>query len=195
MRPLASTASVIHDYIREHAEHMPREIKGLVLSAILSDTLAFRSPTTTPHDRTIAESIAAELNVSIPEYATKLFEAKSNISSFSDKDLVKLDSKKFAVGSKNCRVSVIETAAPHLVLERKAGLVTAIQDILKEESDIDEVLLFIVDILKEEATVCTYNELTKTIVEKSFGVTVTADTHILPGIVSRKAQIVPVLTV
>lgn len=195
MRPLASTVSVIHDYIREHAATMPREIKGLVLSGILSDTLAFRSPTTTPHDTALAETLAKELSVSIAEYSEKMFEAKSDIGAFSDEALIKIDSKKFAVGTKNCRVSVIETAAPHLVLARKTGLITAIKSIVASEGDIDDVLLFIVDILNESATVFTYNELTTAIIEKSFGVHVTGDTHELPGIVSRKAQIVPVLTI
>jgi manganese-dependent inorganic pyrophosphatase len=195
MRPLASTVSVIHDYIREHAATMPREIKGLVLSGILSDTLAFRSPTTTPHDTALAETLAKELSVSITEYSQKMFEAKSDIGAFSDEALIKIDSKKFAVGTKNCRVSVIETAAPHLVLARKTGLITAIKSIVASEGDIDDVLLFIVDILNESATVFTYNELTTAIIEKSFGVHVTGDTHELPGIVSRKAQIVPVHTI
>ncbi len=194
MRPLASTVSVIHDYIREHASTMPREIQGLVLSGIISDTLEFRSPTTTPHDKALAESLASTLGIVIPEYAQKMFEAKSDVAEFSDDALVKLDSKKFAVGTKNCRVSVIETAAPHLVLARKEGLVTAIEHIVANESDVDEVLLFIVDIINESATVLTYNNLTKSIIERSFGVAVTGDTHVLPGIVSRKAQIVPVLT-
>lgn len=195
MRPLASTVSVIHDYIREHAATMPREIKGLVLSGILSDTLAFRSPTTTPHDTSLAESLAKDVSISIPDYAQKMFEAKSDIADFSDEALIKMDSKKFAVGTKNCRVSVIETAAPHLVLTRKAGLIGAMKAIIATENDIDDVLLFVVDILNESSTVFTYNELTTAIVEKSFGVRVQGDTHTLPGIVSRKAQIVPVLTV
>lgn len=195
MRPLASTVSVIHDYIREHAATMPREMKGLVLSGIISDTLAFRSPTTTPHDKALAEALASELSVSIDEYAQKMFEAKSDISDFSDDALIKLDSKKFAVGSINCRVSVLETAAPQLVLKRKDALITAMQNLTNEESDVDEVILFVVDILNESATVIIQNDRVRTIVEKSFGVVTKGDTHILPGIVSRKAQIVPVLTI
>ncbi|MFM2414787.1 MAG: hypothetical protein RI911_480, partial [Candidatus Parcubacteria bacterium] len=194
MRPLASTASVIYDYIHEHARTVPEQMKGLVLSAILSDTLAFRSPTTTTHDRAIAEGIAQELGIDIASYATQLFEAKSDISGITDEALVKLDSKKYTVGTKNCRVSVIETAAPQLVLARSKGLVSAIQTIISEESDTDEVLLFIVDILDESATVFTYNDTTRSIVEHSFGVRTEGSTHKLPGIVSRKSQIVPVLT-
>lgn len=195
MRPLASTASVIHDLLGAHARNLPREIAGIMLSCILSDTLEFRSPTTTPHDKDIAEKLAAQLGVQISEYANALFEAKSDISSFTDSGLVKLDSKKFEVGGKNFRVSVVETTRPQSVLDRKAGILEAILTLKKEETDIDDVLFFIVDILKEEATVLTYNDLVKEVITKSFGVTVAGDSEVLPGIVSRKKQILPALKV
>lgn len=195
MRPLACTATVIYDLMKEDAKKMPDSIAGLMLSCILSDTLEFRSPTTTPHDKDVAEKLAKKLNVDITEYANKMFEAKSDISSFTDVGLIKLDSKKFAVGDMNLRVSVVETTNPATVLERKDGLIKAIADVIAEENDVDEVLFFIVDILKEEATVLTYNDAVKSIIEKSFAVTADSDTEVLPGIVSRKKQILPSLKV
>lgn len=195
MRPLASTASVIYDLLGEHAATLPREIAGVLLSCVLSDTLEFRSPTTTPHDKEIAQQLAAQLEIDLHEYANAMFEAKSDISSFSDSGLVKLDSKKFDVGDKNFRVSVIETTNPATVLARKEGIIAAIKELLAEESDVDDVLFFIVDILKEEATVLTYSELCAKIIESSFGVTVEGDTEVLPGIVSRKKQILPALKI
>jgi manganese-dependent inorganic pyrophosphatase len=134
------------------------------------------------------------LGVDIPSYAQEMFAAKSDISSFTDIGLVKLDSKKFDVGEKNFRVSVVETTSPETVLARKEGILEAIETLKSEENDIDDVLFFIVDILKEEATVLTYNELTKQIISSSFGVSVEGDTEVLPGIVSRKKQILPALT-
>ena len=195
LRPLASTASVIHDLIGEVNTQLPKEMAGLMLSCILSDTLEFRSPTTTPHDKAIAEKLAKQLGVSIPEYAAEMFAAKSDVSDYSDKGLVHLDSKPFKVGDKNIRVSVVETTTPKILLDKKEGLVNAIHEIVKEESDTDDVLFFIIDILKEEATVLCYNDLTKKIIENSFGVTVSGDVAVLPGIVSRKKQVVPVLKI
>ena len=193
IRPLASTATVIHDLIAEHADALPQEMAGLMLSCILSDTLEFRSPTTTPHDKSIAEKLAKQLNVTISEYAAEMFAAKSDVSDYTDVGLLHLDSKKFAVGDKNIRVSVMETTTPTVALDRKEGIVKAIQALVSEEKDVDDVLFFIIDILKEEATVLTYNDLTKKIVESSFGVIVSGDTVVLPGVVSRKKQIIPVL--
>ncbi len=195
MRPLACTATVMYDLMTERGVTPDPTIAGLILSCILSDTLEFRSPTTTPHDKDVAEKLAAELPVSISEYAAEMFAAKSDISDFTDLGLVRLDSKKFGVGDKNIRVSVVETTRPATVLERKEGIVTAIKTILAEETDVDDVLFSIVDILNEEATVFTYSELTKSIIEKSFGVSVESDLETLPGIVSRKKQILPALTI
>jgi len=193
MRPLACTASVMYDLMGEASAALPDYIAGIMLSCILSDTLEFRSPTTTPHDKDIAEILAKQLGIDITSYANELFAAKSDISSFTDSGLVKLDSKKFTVGDINLRVSVIETTNPDAVLERKAGIVAAIADTIAAEPDVDEVLFFIVDILKEEATVLTYNERVQSIISQSFGVTTDSDSEVLPGVISRKKQILPSL--
>jgi manganese-dependent inorganic pyrophosphatase len=193
MRPLASTASVIYDLMGE--TQLPDHIAGVLLSCILSDTLEFRSPTTTPHDKDIAEKLAEQLGVTITSYAAEMFAAKSDVSDFTDSGLIKLDSKKYTVGDTNFRVSVIETTNPDVVLECKAGIVQTIEEMISKETDVDEVLFFVVDILNESATVLTYNDHVKAIIEKSFGVTVESDTEVLPGIVSRKKQILPNLKV
>ncbi len=193
LRMYASTASVIFELINQPIESIPTEIAGLFLSCILSDTLGFRSPTTTSHDKDIAERLGVKLGLDIHAYADQMFTAKSDVSDFTDIGLIHLDSKKYPLGDKNLRISSLETTKPEMILARKDGLISAIQQILSEEKDVDDVLLFIVDILKEEATVLTYNQFTKDIIEASFGVTVTSDTHVLPGILSRKKQILPVL--
>jgi manganese-dependent inorganic pyrophosphatase len=193
IRPLACTATILYDLITTAGHNVPPNIAGLMLSAIISDTLAFRSPTTTPHDKDVAEALARELGIDIADYAKEMFAAKSDISSFTDSGLIKLDSKKYEVGDKNFRVSVIETTNPAIVLARQTGIIAAIEACITEEGDIDDVLFFIVDILNEEATVLTYSDLTKQVISASFGVSVTGDTEVLPGIVSRKKQILPAL--
>jgi manganese-dependent inorganic pyrophosphatase len=193
IRPLACTATIMHDLIGADMAKAPRAIKGMMLSCILSDTLEFRSPTTTPHDRAVAEALAADLGVSIPELAGAMFAAKSDVSAFSDAALLKMDAKKFGVGDKTFRVSVLETTSPAQVLARKDALMAAMPAVAAEDGA-DEVLLFVVDILNEEATLLIPNDLVKTVAEKSFNVTVTGDQVVLPGVMSRKKQIIPVLT-
>lgn len=194
IKTVASTATVIYDLMGTANETLPADISGLILSAILSDTLAFRSPTTTPHDRSIAEKIAMKLNLDIKTYSEKMFAAKSDVTDFTDIGLVHLDSKKSALGDKNIRVSVIETTTPKNILNRSEGIISAIKSIIAEEKDVDDVLFFIIDILNEEAIVLTYNQFTKDVIGASFGVEANRDTQTLPGILSRKKQIIPALT-
>ncbi len=192
IRPLACTATIMFDLMGADAAKMPEKIKGAMLSCILSDTLEFRSPTTTPHDRAVAEKLAGELGVSIADYAAELFAAKSDVSAFSDAELLRMDSKEYNVAGKELRVSVLETTAPKVVLDRKDSLMASMVDVAKEDGA-DQVLLFVVDILKEEATLLVPNDLVKQMAEASFGASVSGDTVVLPGIMSRKKQIIPAL--
>ena len=193
IRPLACTATIMHDLMGADAAKMPRAVKGAMLSCILSDTLAFRSPTTTDHDRALAEALAEELSVNLSEYSAQMFAAKSDVSAFSDVELLRMDSKSFPVGDQTLRVSVLETTAPHVVLARKTALMAAMGPVALEDN-VDQVLLFVVDILAEEATLLVPNEAVKSIAEKSFDVCVDGDSVVLPGVMSRKKQIVPQLT-
>jgi manganese-dependent inorganic pyrophosphatase len=190
IRPSACTATIMHDLMGDDAAQMPEAIKGVMLSCILSDTLAFRSPTTTPQDKDLAESLAADLNLSIAQYATEMFAAKSDVSAFSDSELLRMDSKEYAVSGKKFRVSVLETTSPKMVLDRKASLMAAMPSVAQEDS-VDHVLLFVVDILNEAATLLIPNAIAQSVAEKSFGATVTGDTVVLPGVMSRKKQIIP----
>ncbi|SDI91933.1 manganese-dependent inorganic pyrophosphatase [Lutimaribacter saemankumensis] len=194
VRPLACTATIMYDLMGDDAAKMPERVKGMMLSCILSDTLEFRSPTTTDHDRAVVEKLAADLGIDISAYASEMFEAKSDVSAFSDAELLRMDSKEYTVGGKDFRVSVLETTAPKLVLDRKDSLMASMVDVAKEDGA-DQVLLFVVDILNEEATLLVPNDLVKSVAEKSFGATVSGDTVVLPGIMSRKKQIIPNLKV
>ena len=194
VRPLACTATIMHDLIGVDMDRMPEPLKCAMLTCILSDTLEFRSPTTTDHDKAVAEKLAQELGISIPDYAAEMFAAKSDVSAFSAPELLRMDSKEYEVSGKKFRVSVLETTSPKMVLDRQEELVAAMTPVA-EEDGADQVLLFVIDILEEEATLLVPNDLTKAVAEKSFGVEVEGDMVVLPGIMSRKKQIIPALTV
>lgn len=192
IRPLACTATLMIDLMGDHAAAMPDETKGAALCCILSDTLEFRSPTTTDHDRAVAEGLARELGIDIPSFAAEMFAAKSDVSAFSEAELIRMDSKAYAVGDVNFRISVLETTSPDTVLSRADALMAAMPAVAAED-DVDEVMLFIVDILEEQSTLLVPNDTVKRVAEASFGVTVKGDRVVLPGVVSRKKQIIPAL--
>lgn len=194
IRPVACTATLMWQLMGHHGGHAPDAIKGLALSAILSDTLEFRSPTTTDFDRRLAQHLAQELGIDISKYAAEMFEAKSDVSHLSEAELLRLDSKEYTVDGVDFRVSVLETVAPQAILKRKEALVAAMPQVAAEDGA-SQVLLFVIDILREEATMLVPNELTRKVAEATFGVTVAGDTVVLPGVLSRKKQIIPALKV
>ena len=194
VRPVACTATIMYDLMGADAEKMPREIKGAMLSCILSDTLEFRSPTTTDVDRELAEKLAADLGINIRDYASDMFAAKSDVSSYSDSELLRMDSKSYDIDGMKFRISVLETTSPGTLLARKAGLMEDLTSVA-EDDGVDHVLFFIIDILSEEALMFIQNDTVRRVAEKSFGVSVPGDIVALPGIVSRKKQIIPALKV
>ncbi|MFK5998276.1 MAG: manganese-dependent inorganic pyrophosphatase [Rhodobacterales bacterium] len=194
IEPVASTATVMANMMGEDLESAPDAIKGLILSCILSDTLEFRSPTTTDVDVSLAEALATELGLDIATYAAEMFAAKSDVSHFSDAELLRLDSKEYELDGVKFRVSVLETTSPETVLARKSSLIETMA-VVAGEDGVDHVLLFVVDILNEEATLLIPNDIVKAVAEKSFDTTVSGDAVVLPGIVSRKKQIIPNLKV
>ncbi len=192
IRPVAATATVMHWLIGRDMDKAPDWVKGLMLSCILSDTLEFRSPTTTPQDRKIAGELASDLGIDMSAYAGEMFAAKSDVSGFSDAELLRADSKIFELGGKKLRVSVLETTAPAVVLARKEGLMAEMGKVAAEDG-VDQVLLFIIDILEQEAILLIPNDMVRAIAANSFGAEAAGDTVVLPGVMSRKKQIIPSL--
>lgn len=195
IRTLACTTTVMYEIFREsEKDQLPDNIKGLILSAIISDTLDFRSPTTTDTDKAVVAELAKDLGIDVKAYATEMFAAKSDVSHLSDSDILRLDSKMYEVGGKTFRVSVLETTLPSIALERKESLKSSMEIVAQEDSA-DDVLFFLIDILKEEAIVIIPNDDVKGVIERSFNISVEGDIVTLPGVMSRKKQIIPVLKV
>ncbi|MFT6453099.1 MAG: manganese-dependent inorganic pyrophosphatase [Halocynthiibacter sp.] len=103
-----------------------------------------------------------------------------------------MDSKEYPIEGTKFRVSVLETTAPKIILDRQASIMASMAGVAKEDG-VDQVLLFVIDILNEEATLFVPNDLVKSLAEKSFGVSVSGDKVVLPGVMSRKKQIIPAL--
>lgn len=194
LRTMASTASLIYTVMNPELHPLPKEIAGIMLCALISDTLMFRSPTTTDEDREIGKELAKIAEVDIAEVAEKMFEAKSDISNVETDELIQLDSKIFDIKGKKLRVSVLETTNPETVYARLDDILSEMKKHVSSNADVDEILLFVIDILEEEATPIFASEVGKGIIEGAFEVKLEDDMSVkLPGVVSRKKQIVPKL--
>ena len=193
MKPVACTATIMHELMGDAAERMPAPVRGLMLTCILSDTIEFRSPTTTDHDRTLAEQLARDLGIDIAAYAAEMFAAKSDLADCPDDEVLRIDSKTYEIDGRKLKISVLETTSPSAILARKPGLIEAM-DRVAEEDGVDQLLFFVVDILNESATLIAPNDFVRNLAEQSFSARAAGDEVHLPGIVSRKKQIIPNLS-
>ncbi len=191
MKPVACVATILWQIIKVNStNNIPANVAGLLLGAILSDTLKFTSPTTTQEDRDAANELVNIAILSVDELATSMFEAKSDLTGMTPDDVLHMDSKIFELSGKKVRISVLETTSPDKALETKSAIVQRMSE-LKQEESLDMIFFYIVDILNSSSEVLVTNTEEKTIIEKAYKTSFTGDSVTLPGIVSRKKQMVP----
>lgn len=193
MRPLCSATSILYSRSKAYNLKPSPQMAGLMLAGILSDSLEFRSPTTTEIDKKHAVELGKLAGLNVHEFAEGMMEAKAQIDHLTPAELIMMDTKIFKIGGKKLRVSVLETTKPKMPLAKQAELVKAQQELAKKE-ELDDCLFFVVDILNKAATFVSSSATAKATVEKAWGVTVGEDgLVVLPGVLSRKKQIIPKL--
>lgn len=191
--PVGCTCTVLYKLFEQNNVVIPTDVAGLMLSAIISDTLLFKSPTCTNSDKEVAEKLAKISNTDINTYGLAMLKAGTDLSSFSEKELLNLDGKLFTLGDVvKTKVAQVNTADIDDVMTRKSKL----EDALKQEVtdlNLDLNVFLITDIINSNSQVIAFGTRTD-LVEKSFSVTLENNTAFLPGVVSRKKQVIPVLT-
>jgi len=192
MRPLCSAGSILYARAKAAGLTPPKHIAGLMLSGLLSDSLEFRSPTTTELDKVLAVELGQLSGLNVHDHAEAMLEAKAQIDHLSPAELIVMDSKVFTMSGKKIRVSVLETTSPAGPLKMQKELVEAQQKRIVEE-ELDDMILFVVDIIKEAAVFISATPSASKLVEKAWAVRVEAGTVVLPGVLSRKKQMIPAL--
>lgn len=191
--PVGCTATLLLGLHREAALAVEPQDARLMLSAILSDTLHFRSPSTTPLDREAVAFLAPIAGVSdVTAHALQMFAAKSDLGAISAETLVKMDYKVFPFGSEKWGLGVIETTNPGYVFGRQAELLAALVS-EKAAGGLDGALLSVVDILESHNRTLVPGGREVGVVEAAFGVKVQGEVADLGDRISRKKQIVPAL--
>lgn len=193
VEPVGCTATILNKLYKENGIVISKEIAGLMLSAIISDSLLFKSPTFTIEDEAAAKELAAIAEVDADSYGLEMLKAGANLSDKSVNQLLSLDSKIFEMGTYKVEVAQVNAIDTNDVLVRKDQLVEAINDIIKEK-DLDLFLFVITDILTNDSIAIAIGEQTKA-VEEAFQVSLIDNEATLKGVVSRKKQVVPVLTI
>lgn len=192
--PVGCTSTVVWKMYKENGVEIPANIAGIMLSAIISDTLLLKSPTTTQDDKNAVEFLAKVAGVDYQEYGLSLLKAGTNIASKTEKELINLDAKSFELNGHIVRIAQINTVDLPEAMERKAAFMKEMQN-ASASDNYEMFMLVITNILdsNSEAIVVGTDEC-KLLFEKAFDKKLVDSSVALPGVVSRKKQVVPPLT-
>ncbi len=190
--PVGCTCTIVANMHWDNDVEIPPSIAGLLLSAIISDTVLFKSPTCTPKDRKTAERLAEIAGVNLKEYGLAMLRAGAGIGDKTPAEIVKNDLKEFKIGDYRVIVSQISVMDPQEVLALEPQLIEAMKKNCENESaDLD--LMMITDIL-EESTYLMYYGAPRTLVAEAFRKDTSGNYIFLPGVLSRKKQCIPPLS-
>lgn len=187
--PVGCTATILKKLYKEHGIEIKKEIAGLMLSAIISDSLLFKSPTCTEEDITAAKELAGIAGVNIDEYGLAMLKAGADLSDKSPEQLISLDAKEFEMNGNKVEIAQVNTVDVNDVLVLQEKLEQAMENTIKSKG-LSLFALVITDILESDSVVLAVGEHAAK-VEQAFGVNLDNNTAVLKGVVSRKKQVVP----
>ncbi|WP_203364504.1 manganese-dependent inorganic pyrophosphatase [Bacillus sp. REN10] len=190
--PVGCTATILNKMYKENGVSIQKDIAGLMLSAIISDTLLFKSPTCTEEDVKAASELADIAGVDAEEYGLAMLKAGADLSDKSVEELISLDAKVFPMGSRKVEVAQVNAVDTADVLVHKAEIEAALNRTV-DEKGLDLFLFVVTDILNSNSVALAVGK-DQAAVEKAFNVQLQDNTALLEGVVSRKKQIVPPLT-
>lgn len=190
--PVGCTATILNKMYKENGVAVSPEIAGLMLSAIISDSLLFKSPTCTEQDVAAARELAEIAGVNADEYGLNMLKAGADLSDKSIGQLISLDSKEFSMGSAKVEIAQVNAVDVNDVLSRQSELEDALTAIINEKG-LDLHLFVVTDILNNDSVGIALGRAADA-VEEAYGVKLENNAALLKGVVSRKSQIVPVLT-
>jgi manganese-dependent inorganic pyrophosphatase len=193
--PVCSTCSILFLMFAEQDLEIPDHVARMILAGILSDSLAFRSPTTTDEDREIAEYLADDLGIDdIQAYAKAMFDAKSDLGDMPTRKILELDYKVFTFGGdKKYGYGVMETTNPSYAMSRKNEIITDMRA-LKEETGLHAIFFSVVDILSEKNTTFVSGDVEKAAISAVFGAETQDMIADIGNRMSRKKELEPPLT-
>ena len=190
--PLGCTATILKKIYEEQSVHIDKQMAGLMLSAIISDSLLFKSPTCTLQDKVAAEELAKIADVNLEEYGLAMLKAGASTTDKTAETLISLDAKEFVLGADKLVVAQINTVDANEVADRKEELEAAIKAELSSKG-LAAYVFVITNILTSDSEVLVLGEKQDK-VAAAFGKTLENDFMTLEGVVSRKKQVVPQIT-
>ncbi len=190
--PVGCTATILYKMYKENNLEIDKTLATLMISAIISDTLLFKSPTCTDEDITAANKLNEIAGLDLESYGLSMLKAGTDLSDYSAEELIALDAKEFTIGDVKTVVAQVNTASIEETLKRKDEIENAIKYQI-ESKGLNLFMFVITDIINSNSETIAIGDRAD-LVEKSYNVKLEDNRAFLPGVVSRKKQIIPVLT-
>ena len=187
--PVGCTSTVLYKMYKENDVEISKEIATMMLSAIISDTLLFKSPTCTEEDKKIAEKLAKIAGIDVNIYGMELLKAGTDLSDFTPEQIINIDSKLFEKDGKKFKIAQINTADLDSIFKDKVYFEAAINEEIKKDN-LDLYMFAATDIINSNSKIISLGN-DSSVVEKAYGVTLTDNTALLENVVSRKKQMLP----
>ena len=187
--PVGCCSTIIAGLYKQYGVEIPKNIAGLLLSAIISDTVLFRSPTCTDKDKAMAKELATIAGVDLEAYGMDMLKAGADVSDFSDDQIVRTDMKEFEANGQVFTIAQIQVMDADAVLSRKDALIKALEAMRCQNSYLASYLM-VTDILKESTNLLYAGDV-DAIIKSAFAKDPAANEVFLPNVLSRKKQIVP----
>jgi manganese-dependent inorganic pyrophosphatase len=189
-RPVGCTATIIYDEFRKERVEIPKDIAGMLVSAIISDTLVLTSPTTTDEDIKAAEKLAKIAGIDLKKFGKELFKESTSIKGLSIDELIKGDFKTYQINGGTYGIAVITTSDFDEIKDDIPKYVTKLNEMHK--TSYDGVLMFILDIFKEGSYVL-FDDDMKDVISSAFSINNLVEGYFIKGLISRKKQILPAI--
>ena len=190
--PVGCTGTILYKMYKENRVEIDKVMATLMLSAIISDTLLFKSPTCTSEDKEAAEELAKISGLNPDTYGLEMLKAGTDLADFSIQEILSLDAKEFDLNGVKAVINQVNTASIEDVMQMKSDLEAGMQKVMDEKS-LDLFMLLITDIVNSNSQTIALGKRAD-LIEKSYGVKLENNTALLKGVVSRKKQVVPILT-
>lgn len=188
--PVGSTSTIVYEEYKKEGLIPSRQIASLMLAAILSDTVLLKSPTATPKDEVAIDELAKIAGIDPMGFGIKMYSEGSGVAKMTASEILMTDFKVFNLGEMKAGIGQVETTDPTIVLAKKKEIMEEMAKV-KGDKELDAILLMVTDIVKVGTELLVIGK--ERIIEKHFGMELKDNAAFLPGVISRKKQVAPVL--
>lgn len=189
-KPYGCTATILFEEFKKWNHSIEQKEAVLMASAIISDTLLLKSPTTTQYDKKALEELAKIAKIDVNEYGLEMLKAGTDLDDYSCEELINIDAKKFEKENANFVIAQVNTVSIEEVLKREDDLKVVIQRNI-EEKGLDLFVFAITDILNSNSEIIALGKKAQEVIKVAFGKNLEDDKAFLEGVVSRKKQLLP----